>query len=60
MSYNAGKQCTGRATLSETASVLIEWAPKEGWNPETLYSADIPEVKTKVSLILFLSLQALN
>ncbi|MHC1777486.1 MAG: GNAT family N-acetyltransferase [Lentimicrobium sp.] len=33
MSYKAGKQDIRRATLSETASVLIEWAAKEGWNP---------------------------
>lgn len=38
MSETAGKQSIRRATLSETASVLIEWAAKEGWNPG-LYDA---------------------
>jgi GNAT superfamily N-acetyltransferase len=33
MSHTAGKQFIRRATLSETSSVLLEWASKEGWNP---------------------------
>lgn len=49
MSYKAGKQCVRRASLSETASVLIEWAAKEGCNPGTLYFTDIPEVKPEIS-----------